>query len=158
MKNFCGASFGMAVSAILLVACLGVLGPPALQQAYELVQDARTYLVLVILASCVLGGIYGSLTRRLPQYAGDPPLSALMQHLQGPALTSVLGLLLLAAAWNLADTATESGVFATWALRAALGISLYLTMASIALAVSLIRQYRALYAWLEIIPPHQRNC
>jgi drug/metabolite transporter (DMT)-like permease len=148
----------MAVSAILFVACLGILGPPALRQAYELAQDARTYLVLVILASCVLGGIYGSLTRRLPQYAGDPPLSSLMQHLQGPALTTVLALALLAGAWHLAETATETGDFATWAWRAALGLTLYLALASIALAVSLIRQYRALYAWLEIIPAHQRNC
>lgn len=158
MKNFCGASFGMSISAIIFISCVGMLGLPALQQAIILAQDGRTYLVLAILASCVLGGIYGGLKRRLPNYAGDPPLSSLLQHLRGPVLTMVLALLLFAAELQLQDIATEAGTFATWALRASLGLTGAIVGACLVLVVSLIRQYRALYAWQEIIPAHQRNC
>jgi TctA family transporter len=158
MQKFCGPSFGMSVSAIIAISCVGMLGMPTLRVLADLVQDPRSYLLLAILAACALGSYYGGMPRKLPNYAGRPPLASLMAHLKGPAILVVSAVVLLVAQFSLHGTAVAVGQFAVWALYSAAGLTLGLAVASIGVAAKLVRRYRQECEWEDQLHPQQRGC
>lgn len=150
---------GLKLSAVVIyfAGLIGVFGEDMLHTGVQLAHANGFHHVLAVTATCILGGVAGSLNRRLPNYLGRPPLESLIRHLKTPVLTAFLSLLLGACIAFLLRTTLLMSDLSSWVLNASIGLNLGVIAVSIWTVGSLVSQYREMCKWEDSIPPHQRG-
>lgn len=154
-----GFETGLKLSMVVIYVAgvIAVFGDDMSQELKRLAHSSTAHYVLAVVATCILGGVAGSLNSRLPNYIGRPPLESLIGHLKTPALTALLSLLLGTCIAFLLRTALWMSDLSYWALNASIGLNLGVIAMSLWTAGSLVSQYREMCKWEDSIPPHQRG-
>lgn len=138
-----------------LSGAVGLWWPTGAEAFKSAVRNEGIYPLLAFVSTAVLIGATGGLRRRLPNYAGAPPVRDLIRILCPYVVAGLLATANLVALSALLGTTPDTNTGMTFALYVARAMNLGVITFGLYFATFIVVEYRRDVAWERRIHPHQ---